>query len=344
MATLLRETATCGTAALIVSALADRAYFGFWTFPPYNWLYFNMSRGLAVFYGRNPWHYYLLQGIPLLCTTSLPFAAVALWRPRSPRSDSPSKTPVVRTLASTVYVTVLVMSLIAHKEVRFIYPLLPVLSILAAPHAASFFTARGPAASSDKKGTAGRPQRVLRHGAFLAGGLALNVLVAGYLSYVHQRAPIQVVNFLRADFETRQGKVDPDQLHALFLMPCHSTPWRSHLVHPDLRAYALSCEPPLHTEPRSAARESYRDEADRFYDDSELFLRTEMFPDRKAQMPRYIVGFEESKWRLEQFFNETKHGRALGVQLREVWSANNGLFAEDWRRAGKMIVWETGKK
>ncbi|CEJ92070.1 hypothetical protein VHEMI07747 [[Torrubiella] hemipterigena] len=340
IAVLAREALLCGSVALAVSILADRYYFGFWTFPPYNWLYFNVSKSLAVFYGRHPWHYYLVQGIPLLCTTSLPFVVPALYRPRSPSSDSPSKTLILRTLASTVFVTVATLSLIAHKEVRFIYPLLPILSILGAPHAASFFTARASSTSQSS-----RPQRVLRHKAHLAAGLTINIFLAGYLSYFHQRAPLKVLNFLRDDYEQRLVTSSPpasDELFALFLMPCHSTPWRSHLIHPSLNAYALSCDPPLHTQPNTPERINYMDEADRFYAQPEHFLSQEIFNSTAAaRIPRYIVGFEGIEPTLHSFFT-SKAGSKFKITPRPAWSSNNGLFSEDWRRAGKVIVWATG--
>ncbi|KAG8414986.1 glycosylphosphatidylinositol anchor biosynthesis [Metarhizium acridum] len=134
---LAREAFLCGSLILGISVASDYFYFGFWTFPPYNWLNFNISKSLAVFYGRNPWHYYLSQGIPLLCTTSLPFV---LWGLYKPGSLSTNERNTLRVLSSTVFTTVAALSLISHKEVRFIYPLLPILNIVAAPWAASFFT------------------------------------------------------------------------------------------------------------------------------------------------------------------------------------------------------------
>ena len=73
-----REVVYCGVAVLGASAISDRLYFGIWTFPPYQWLNFNITQSLAVFYGTNDWHYYLSQGLPLLLTNYLPFAVQAL--------------------------------------------------------------------------------------------------------------------------------------------------------------------------------------------------------------------------------------------------------------------------
>ncbi|KAK1750674.1 hypothetical protein QBC47DRAFT_393222 [Echria macrotheca] len=366
---LVREIVLCGLTVLAISVASDRLYFGFWTFPPYKFLYFNISQSLAVFYGKMPWHYYLSQGIPLLTTTFLPFALVGLYKfglSLSPYSPSQSgldilQSNTLRTLAVTAITTVATLSVISHKEVRFIYPLLPLFHILAAPYILGFFTT--PSTSPSPTGPVG-----LRHKLFLANILSINLLLAGYLSLFHQPAPLSVVNFLRTDFE----RLHPDslslnssvplsndtELFALFLTPCHSTPWRSHLVYPALRARALTCEPPLHTAPDSRERATYLDEADRFYAHDEesgtyglAFLRDEMWPslvqsEKMARpedgMPRYIVGFEGIEDVLLRFFSMNGDGWNMGVRLVRVWEGWNGLFNEDWRRRGKLVVWDTG--
>ncbi|RSL42505.1 GPI mannosyltransferase 3 [Fusarium sp. AF-6] len=348
---LLREAILCGSLVLAVSITSDRLYFGFWTFPPYSFLYFNLSKSLAVFYGRNPWHYYLLQGLPLICTTSLPFALLALYKPSAP-AVSTSQLNTLKTLAYTVFTTIGALSVISHKEVRFIYPLLPALSILAAPYAASFFTSQPTPTTNNP-----RPRPQIRNKSYLLAALGVNIFLAGYLSFLHQAAPLNVLSYLRHEYE----RIHPDsvklaqvtrfssppdeeeELFALFLMPCHSTPWRSHLVYPGLRAYALTCEPPLHTQPNTPERENYRDEADRFYDNPIPFLTTELFsPAKPLSVPRYIVGFEGIESWLDEFI-KTQEAQALGLsKIRPVWGGFNGFFNEDWRRAGKMIVWDTG--
>ncbi|KAF7562685.1 hypothetical protein G7046_g1423 [Stylonectria norvegica] len=346
---LLREAIVCGSLVLALSLASDRLYFGFWTFPPYKWLNFNISQSLAVFYGRNPWHYYLLQGLPLICTTSLPFALVALIKPSAQSIDQANS---LKALSATVFVTIAALSLISHKEVRFIYPLLPTLNVLAAPVAASFFTT-GQSSTTTTEPPRPRPRLHLRYKPYLAGALGVNLILAGYLSFLHQPAPLTVLAYLRSEYErihpasvqhahtTYQPPAEADELFALFLMPCHSTPWRSHLVYPGLRAYALSCEPPLHTAPNTAERENYRDEADRFYDDPVGFLGDELFAPGHLSVPRYIVGFEGIEPWLDEFL-ESPVGDALGIKPRRVWEGFNGYFNEDWRRAGKMLVWDTG--
>jgi phosphatidylinositol glycan class B len=361
---LIREILICGAAVLALSLASDRLYFGFWTFPPHKWLYFNLSQALAVFYGRMPWHYYLSQGVPLLTTTFLPFCVIGLWKAfASPQKLPNSQSSVLRTLSLVSAGMILLLSLISHKEVRFIYPLLPIFHIAGAPYITSFFT---------KEPTASSPQSTsspvsLRHKHTLAYILSINLFLAGYLSLFHQSAPLSVVEFLRTDFERLHPNVlaisnhdnhsknvsDSTELFALFLTPCHSTPWRSHLVYPALRARALTCEPPLNTAPGSAERNAYLDEADRFYlaaPDGEYgvrFLAEEMWPakgnGRAGEIPRYIVGFEGVEGVLKRFFEgEDAPGKDMGVKLRRVWAARNGWFNEDWRRRGSLVVWDTG--
>ncbi|CAK7265645.1 glycosylphosphatidylinositol anchor biosynthesis [Sporothrix epigloea] len=399
---LAAEALGCGGLVLGVSAVSDRLFYGAWTFPAYTFLDMNLTQDVAVFYGSNPWHYYLSQGLPLLTTTALPFVLYGLYASLNERvlvkkeaqeasvatvkaADDTAVDPVrctnaCKALCFTVVTTVSALSLVAHKEVRFLYPLLPILLVLAAPHVAAFYSQVTTKKTGVTRTGAESLQAVsLRHKKLLALSLAANVLLAGYLSFFHQSAPLQVVAFLRSEYErihhdwlempasalpsydvypdsffktqttTSSSDGDGDELFALFLTPCHSTPWRSHFVYPGLRVRALTCEPPLATAPLSPERAAYRDEADRFYDDPTHFLSAEMWPvladkgTRGGEVPRYIVGWEGIEEILNGYF-VSDGGGGLGVQtpLRRVWVGWNGLFNDDRRRAGSLVVWDTG--
>lgn len=365
---LLREAVLCGSASLVLSGISDRLYFGEWTFPPYQTLYFNLSQDLAVFYGEMDWHYYLSQGITQLTMTFLPFSLYGLYKATT--SHNPAATALqsnmLRTLSFTVVATVTVLSVISHKEVRFIYPLLPILHILAAPSFAAFFTSpQGQQPSQSKI-------------ALLTGLLFVNFVIATYLSIFHVAAPISVMHFLRHQYErihpdrlglhpaipvtnhyhalgasSAANETNTDELFALFLTPCHATPWRSHLVYPSLRARALTCEPPVHTTPRSEERASYKDETKRFFEGFGTedgwglrFLADEMWPTSSGEIPRYIVGFESIEDTLRAFFDKHEfdevRDQSKKVQLKKVWSAWNGLFSDDERKEGWLSVWDTG--
>ncbi|KAI1777526.1 glycosyltransferase family 22 protein [Hypoxylon cercidicola] len=353
---IYREVFLCGSFALGLSLLADRQYYGEWTFPPLTFLHFNVAQDLAAFYGQNDWHYYLSQGIPLLCTTITPFVLKGLFKSLdAENSNWPVTTSnALKALTFTVLTNIASLSFVSHKEVRFITPLLPAFHILAAPHITSFFTTVSEAASS------ARPTSTLgwKRTPLLAGGLLVNAIIGGYLSYFHAAAPIKVIDFLRSEFETIHPQhlalprpanatgTDLDfeqELFALFLTPCHATPWRSHLVYPELRARALTCEPPLGTPPKSPQRRAYADETRRFYADPAAFLQ-ELWPaDRPGEdMARYVVGYEGVEAALRRYFDPSGPGARHRVELREVWSSWNGLFTDDERKAGRLVVWATG--
>ena len=350
-----REVALCGSAALSISMISDRLYFGFWTFPPYQWLNFNISQDLAIFYGHNRPDYYLTEGLPLLLTTYLPFALVALVKSTGVSNDFDTRTANIRyQLAFTVVTTVASLSLISHKEVRFIYPLLPLLHILLAPHISNFFRmGELPApASGGLNNLPGKPQRKtppLRR-LLLTLLVIANIAISGYLTLVHQRGVLDVLTFLRSDFERLHltargeplGNRDKDEIFAAFLMPCHSTPWRSHLVYPTLNAWALTCEPPLDISAGTPERAAYRDEADRFFDNPAGFLEREV-GGRERPWPRYVVGFEGEKG-LEDVLTSHVEEKMGGWTLKRKWEGFNSHFHDDSRRKGKVVVWETAQQ
>lgn len=268
--TLAQAAVLAGGAVLAVSVSADRVFYDAWVLPPWRFLQFNLVQSLAVFYGKNRPDYYLTEGLPLLLTTALPFAAVGLWQGLISTSNVSEAGHVTEktirsTLATASISTVLAFSLISHKEMRFIYPLLPMLLVLAAKPFADFFA---PFA---------RPSKTSKR-ALLFLMVCVNITIGWYTLFVHQRGVIDVLHYLRREHEdkvpTTYGFAPPktgsDITTVGFLMPCHSTPWRSHLVYSDIHAWALTCEPPLNL--TLAQREAYMDEADVFYEDPTAWI------------------------------------------------------------------------
>lgn len=351
-----RPTDLFRCAIVACSVLSDRLYYQVWTFPPLRFLYFNVVQSLAVFYGKNRPDYYLTEGLPLLLTTALPFAAVGFWQalsgnpsrsPATSRSSAPDR--ILPRLAWTSLLVTLSLSLISHKEVRFLYPVLPFLHVLAAGPLSSSFPA---------KSTKSRK-------AILTLLLTLNVLISGYVSQVHQRGVIDVLSYLRHKHEVHNSlsthPAGPGSATAIanttvgFLMPCHSTPWRSHLVYSEINAWALSCEPPLDIP--ISDRAAYRDEADQFYlspgpvgwlkdnmEDVQTIAaggsrsgRHWARQDRKFKRayrrpwPQNLVFFSQ----LEPAMKE----HLQGTVYRECWRGFNSHFHDDWRRKGDVVVW-----
>ncbi|KAH8598143.1 Alg9-like mannosyltransferase family-domain-containing protein [Bisporella sp. PMI_857] len=349
----LREGVLCGLSVLVLSILSDRLYFGFWTFPPYQFLTFNITLDLAVFYGRNDWHYYLSQGLPLLLTTYLPFTLAGLYK-----VISLSGSGIELLLTTIIFQMIASLSLISHKEVRFIYPLLPLLHILTAPTIFKFFyttttkvTHPPPFPSSPKLETI----TIFRRKSILLLLLLTNLFIAYYTTRVHQSGVLSVLPYLRNEYESlaldnrgvllsspsageyegglKISNYDESETFVGFLMPCHSTPWRSQLFYPGLKAWALTCEPPIDV-PKSE-RAAYRDEADRFYDDPIRFLKEEVNT-KERPWPRYIAGFEGIEGILKEYYEQ----EMKGFVVKEKWRVKNSDWHDDERRQGDVVVWE----
>ncbi|KXL43387.1 glycosyltransferase family 22 protein, partial [Acidomyces richmondensis BFW] len=323
-----------GFGVLTVSIALDYSFYHDWVFPPLRFLYFNILQSLAVFYGKNRANYYFTEGLPLLLTTSLPFAVIGLGNALRSQSPSSSMQKLRIILGIVTVLMVLAMTLISHKEVRFIYPLLPILNVLAAqPAAASLHLVP---LSNNK----------LRLGLMILM-LTFNICFAGYVSLVHQRGVIDVMNYLRQEREASSVIETSYNLTIGFLMPCHSTPWRSHLIHVDIDAWALTCEPPLHIP--LAERQGYMDEADIFYTNPQYWLENNMQDLRnnkpasvghnvskinggiRRPWPEYLVFFQQLEPVIEKMLANTRYG--------ECWRGFNTHWHDDWRRKGDVVVW-----
>ena len=131
-----------GVGAAVLAGLAlDWWFYGTWTWTPWNYLRVNLLDGAAAGFGTSPWHHYL-TGHPLAFVPPLGIvlagAAVsgALVRARSPWSWSAGA-------------FVIAHSMLAHKEFRFLLPLMYVFPVFLAytTHAVAARTSRCRAAA-----------------------------------------------------------------------------------------------------------------------------------------------------------------------------------------------------
>lgn len=236
LASLLISVSVVLSVTLFVTSVADRFFYGLWTFPIYNFLEFNVVRNLLIFYGSAPWHFYLFQALPLMLMGLTPVFMLSVIR--NPKSS----------LVGLCVVFVTAFSSIAHKEFRFLQPLYPVMLVLCAH------------------------ELYLRRNVKYAKVLTVivvcfHVFVAFFFTRVNEVGEIKVIEHLRDD---------PTVTSVGFLTPCHSTPWHSMLHRPELveESWFLTCEPPLHLESGTSENvKAYRDQLDQFFDNPALFLQ-----------------------------------------------------------------------
>ncbi|CAF9916655.1 MAG: hypothetical protein GOMPHAMPRED_001069 [Gomphillus americanus] len=377
---LLWDATLYGAGVLLLSVLCDWTFYHKLTFTPFNFLYFNIAKSLAVFYGRNDWHYYLTQGYPLLLTTFLPFAVLGIYEGLTDKDDTDDEKPeperltsAIRYQLTSVCLTIpLALSFISHKEVRFIYPILPLLHVLSSPSAAACIrpsliavTATPTPASSlqsspmssrlmDRSYLYTKPYKPWSklsayRPTILPTILLLNLLIAMFTTQHHQRGVLSVLTYLRTEHETKYLTQPPALAHLPpadttmtvgFLMPCHSTPWRSHLIHPNIQAWSLGCEPPVHVPP-GPEREAYLDEADRFFADPQHFLQTEIGPASTKSVnkqPRSGFGLAAAIFGNKQSavteasssYTDIDIGTSTLFPLRSICPWNGGLGRKPW--------------
>lgn len=187
--------------------------------------------------------------------------------------------------------------------------------------------------------------------------MILNILIGAYVTQIHQRGVVDVTHYLRNQHEAKLGSEAKSPTTTVgFLMPCHSTPWRSHIIHPAIEAWALTCEPPLDVP--LDRRHTYLDEADQFYADPagwlDVHMRGRQVVDSTSSQstpysthqtatgvrhtwPEYLVFFEQLEPQLAGLIRDGRIEQL--AQYRECWRGFNSQWHDDWRRRGDVVVW-----
>ncbi|XP_037721691.1 GPI mannosyltransferase 3 isoform X1 [Drosophila subpulchrella] len=231
---------------------------------PYEFLKYNIFNNIGSFYGSHPWHWYFTVGLPtVLGINTLPFIFGIIETVRKS-----NKYPVSKQLLITIFLTLVVLSAVEHKEFRFVSSLLP-LCLYVITDVLSRWSYR---ASSTMLWTTAL--------VILVG----NVLPAWYLSTVHQKGPIELMPKLREIAQEYRDERE-HQANILFLMPCHSTPYYSH-IHQNVTMRFLTCEPNLEK------KEQYKDEADRFFEDPVHWINSHIPVHPLTALPSHVVLFD----------------------------------------------------
>lgn len=220
------------SAVLLAVFTLDTWFYGRPTLTLKNFLLVNASP-VSSFYGSNPWHYYIVQALPILCMSALPFVLHGLQLAFAKHGSK------LHIMAGCIGWTVSVYSFIGHKEWRFLHPLLPMMHILAAESIVQLIQGQE---VRHARPISRSPATWRRLQFIIPLILVLSIPASIYVMFFHCTSQIEVMSFLRqlpVDNSTTIG----------FLMPCHSTPWQAYLHRPDLaqpgRMWALGCEPPL---------------------------------------------------------------------------------------------------
>lgn len=235
------EAAAIGLFFIAGGVLIDRCFYGVWTCVPLNFVRFNALSGGSRLYGVNHWSYYITEAYPVMLLSMLPLSCLGIAWAGGDRRTHP---------ACLVAVVTAVYSLTAHKEYRFVLPVLPLLLVYAGhalavlqtkhleehprsttssvtsatPRRSARLAAKRPSSSSPTSSSSSSASVVVGWprwwwSAMLGLLVSIHVLLGAYLSLLHQRAPIAVLQYLSQQAETGE-RMDA----VVMLMGCHSTP------------------------------------------------------------------------------------------------------------------------
>lgn len=247
-----------------ISIAVDRVFYGRWMLTPLRFLQFNVVRNLSLFYGGNPWHWYVSQAMPVILLSFAPVFLAVVWGALRVCDTSESHARAIvramedsnaertRSILQAIGWVVAVYSCLGHKEFRFIYPVLPLVLVLCGRWCtrlgslADWWSSLRRVVSAnqqhhykDKLKTPARTWTAWQHTVFSL--LILPQLIFGwYMTQWHQRGVLDVMHWLRdetVDAVTPRG--------ILVLMPCHSVPHTSYIQHDRVWIRMLTCEPPL---------------------------------------------------------------------------------------------------
>lgn len=297
---------------LVISLMVylDTSYYGELTFVPLEFLKFNVFKGISSYYGVHNLFWYFYSALPTLLISWLPLTILGYY--------SNYKNYYIKFSLGLSTVIIGIFSLLPHKEFRFIYPLLPlqvIISALTLHHIAKQY-----------------PQHFIK--IFLALMLT-NLLPGIYINQYHHCATLPIMNYL-------QTQVDSNLVKSIgFLMPCHSTPFYSHLQR-DIPMWFLTCNPNLDHNP------DYLDSENQFYKDPIGFIDTKFVQtptkhimkmdageDFEYYWPNYLVVFDHL---LNLEVNNSKfedYLKGIGYEKDKVFW--NSHFSEP-RRAGDLVV------
>lgn len=290
-----------------INTVIDYWYYGQLIFPLWKFIKFNAVSSLSRFYGVSPWHFHLTQSLPLILMLYIPFFLYGCIK--APYSG----------LNTVVISVIAAFSLIDHKEFRFMLPLQPFM-LLITSYGAFYIHLHH--------------EKLIKWCLYMI--IIVNTAVSFFFTQWHERGVIDVIEYFRTD---------PDVQSIGFLTPCHSTPWQSHLHRPDLEAWFLTCEPPLHLlegDHKKEEIDSYMDESDVFYEDPEKFLQLNFPPvfskklrqpgrEYRYEWPTHLVIFEALEPVMEEYLKESPY--------QECERFFNSYFHWDDRREGDVIVY-----
>lgn len=263
---------------LVLSSLLvalDSYFHGSFIVAPLEFFKVNVLEDIGSFYGSHPFYWYFSSGLPAILGIGIVPFYLAVFDTMKSWDESKDRQVILTSIIFTMFT----FSLLPHKEFRFLLQILPLCLYIIAKFLADW----------------SRTQSKIVIWLVAAVILVSNVIPAGYLSYVHQQGTLKVMNKV-ADIATTYKTNEGASPKIFFMMPCHSTPYYSH-VHANISMRFLSCEPNFKNEP------NYIDEADKFYEAPMKWIRANLPVHPTSALPTHVVVFDTLASKISDFLS-----------------------------------------
>lgn len=273
----------------------------------------NVLEGKSAQYGTSPWYYYPLLVLPAMSGLLLPAVFYSL--------------PASRFIWTMLTASLLLNSLIPHKEIRFIAPLSHLVDILAAKTLATYYRKNSPKKRHKK-----------RYICVLVTIVNLGVWVL--LGRWFQCGSLGAVHVLRAKMLHDKGNGSnngsgngrsrtPTSDGVLFLMPCHSTPVQSVLHQRDCPVKHLDCQ----------EYDTMLERCFQGHDDCSQILRSKLTASPSGQPFQYISIYDPFYRQVQGLLAEQGYVVDRGLQDR-VWNGYPTLMCwnDKRERCGDVLI------
>lgn len=262
-----------GIVCLSISTALDAMCYGRFILTPWEFFKVNVLNSISEQYGTMPLSWYLISGLPVVLGINyllVPFAIFRMYK-----NDALLHRSAV--LAFTALWSIGIYSSLAHKEFRFILPVLPMLIYVI--HETLL---------SDRIGD-------FKRKLFIFLLIVSNVLPGIYFSVIHQKGRLEVMQHLGSDMKT----MNSSEVDILFLTTCHTTPYYSHL-HENVSMRFLTCEPNL------VGQKDYYDETDEFFMDPMEWLEVNYLSRDSIDLPSHVIVYDTMVEHIKPFLNSYK--------------------------------------
>lgn len=246
----------------LVQIISDSLFYGKITFTIYNFFIFNLYTNNSVLYGELPFYWYIVVALPVMCGIYILLLPFIL------------KYCNNLCIFNIAILSLLLNSLFQHKEYRFIYYVISLLTIYFGDVIYHLWIKYG--------------NKMIK--ALLIITITIHTVVFVFLARYHQRGGLDVMEYLSYEIKDK-----PNDIKVYILDTCHMTPFYSY-IHKNITMSFPDCSPQSRLRERGSG-------TDRLIKNPAEYVK-QQFKDDDDSLPDYIVTTKSKMNGIESWFEE----------------------------------------